>query len=158
MIKKILLPLITLYSLSYAVKDIWMADVSIANISKNLENKKSYTCSVALHNKGDDDAQYAKVLILLPLKMKYSDFNITKYENKVYLKDINCIASHEDINKSKTSYIECSMGHLIVDANISFDIHAQNLDLNRTENSTCSAFVYSASPDGSLGNNYAESK
>jgi len=158
MIKKLTLSLFLLGSLAYAL-DIWEADIAVKNISNKITNKTTYVCSVDITNDGDDDAHHTKIIIMLPLDTKYIDFNITKFENQHYSNDINCSKNIQHNSQVASSYIECSLNSLSVDANVSIDINNKFLDTNRTNKSdTCSAFIFSISPDGDLTNNYKTSK
>lgn len=158
MIKKLTLSVLLISSLSYAV-DIWKADIAIKKVSNKITDSENYICSIDVHNNGDDDAHSTKVVVMLPLDTKYIDFNITKFENKDYINEINCSKNTKHNNQLESSYIECSLNSLAVDANISIDIKNKFLDTNRTNKSNaCSAFIFSISPDGDLTNNYKTSK
>ena len=156
--KKITLLLFLSLTISMVAKETWNANVSIESISKNLSKTGLYSCNMTIKNIRDDDAQSSKLMILLPIDMKYKDFKVTEYKNhKIYPNTIRCKQSKLD-QKPQASYVECSIGNLGVGANISLKIRAKNLDENRTANIECSAFIYSLSPDGELSNNYKVSK
>jgi len=171
MIKKLILPLITLYTLTHAITDVWKADVSVDKVTKTI-NDLNYTCLAVISNNGDDDARNTKAIILLPMNTKFIEANVKnialdEYKNDVnktdHVKDdvkkTNCIESKSNETYLKeNAYIECSLGDLSTLANISIEIKSEFIDANRTSTDSCSAFVFSISPDGDLGDNYGESK
>lgn len=159
MIKKLILPIITLYTLTYATTDIWKADMSVKKVSHTINNL-NYTCLTDISNNKDDDAHNAEVIIMLPLNTKYIDFKITKFQdgNKT-THEINCSKSLQHNQNIQSAYVKCSIGQLGVDSNVSIELKAQFMDINRTnKDDSCSAFVFSISPDGNLKNNYRQSK
>ena len=167
MIKKLILPLITLYTLTHAATDIWKADMAVDKVTQNI-NDLNYTCLAVISNNGDDSARNTKAIILLPMNTKFIEANV---EN-LALKDVNktdhvkddakkthCTESKSNETYLKeNAYIECSLGDLSTLANISIEIKSEFIDANRTSTDSCSAFVFSISPDGDLGNNYGKSK
>lgn len=171
MIKKLILPLITLYSLAYAATDVWKADVSVDKVTQNI-NDLNYTCLAIISNNGDDDARNTKAIILLPMNTKFIEANVEnialdEYKNDVNktervkndAKKTNCIESKSNETYLKeNSYVECSLGQLSTLANITIEIKSEFIDANRTSTDSCSAFVFSLSPDGDLSNNYRASE
>ena len=171
MIKKILLPLLTLYTLTYAATDVWKADMSVDKVTKNI-NDLNYTCLITISNNGDDDARNTKAIILLPMNTKFLKVNVENIALDTYKNDVNktkrvtndvenisCKESKANqTNLIENAYVECSLEQLSTLANISIEIKSEFIDANRTSTDSCSAFVFSISPDGDLSNNYKTSK
>lgn len=125
--------------------DVKIQQVQVANVPEN-----KYTCTVTVHNDNDDNAQLVKLLVILPLEVRYTSASVKPARHWT-----PCDASALE-GKGGNGYVHCELGEMNNGEafTVTIETTAPPKDIPRK---SCGAFVWSQIPDPDRSNNYRNS-
>lgn len=132
---------------SVDAREVISADVKVTNIITAIDHTAAtLTCTVTVHNDNDDDAQLVKLLVMLPLEVKFRSASAIPARHWTL-----CEAPVGA--QGGVGHVTCDLGGMGVGeiATVTIVTTAPASDI---AHKSCGAFVWSKLPDPDRSNNY----
>ncbi len=127
------------------------ADVKVTNIIAAIDHAAAtLTCTMTVHNDNDDDAQLVKLLVLLPLEVKFRSASAVPARHWT-------LCEAPVAAQGGVGHVTCDLGGMGVGeiATVTLVTTVPSSDI---AHKSCGAFVWSKLPDPDRSNNYKTSQ
>ena len=132
---------------SVEAREFISADVKVTNIITAIDHTAAtLTCTVTVHNDNDDDAQLVKLLVLLPLEVKF------RLASAIPARHWTLCEAPVGA-QGGVGHVTCDLGGMGV-GEIATVTLVTTAPANDIGHKSCGAFVWSKMPDPDRSNNY----
>ena len=132
---------------SLEARELISADVKIKSITATIDQAATtLTCTVAVHNDNDDDAQLVKLLVTLPLEVQFRSASVAPARHWA-----PCDATVG--GNGGIGNVNCELGGMGVGETVTLTI-VTTAPVKDISHKSCGAFVWSKVPDPDRSNNY----